>query len=57
MDCIQNSLGLKTTQVAVEVNISPRAARERLKRLMELNLIIEIKTNQFDPNKKYMISP
>ncbi|MGV8949427.1 MAG: hypothetical protein ACOH2E_08760 [Candidatus Paracaedibacter sp.] len=34
-----------------------RAARERLKKLLGLNLIVEIGTGPFDPNKKYMISP
>jgi predicted HTH transcriptional regulator len=57
IDCIQNSSGLKTTQVALKVNISARAARERLKRLLELKLIVEIGTGPFDPNKKYMVSP
>jgi DNA-binding Lrp family transcriptional regulator len=57
MDCIQNSSGLKTTQVALKINISARSTRERLKKLLELNLIVGIGTGPFDPNKKYMISP
>jgi ATP-dependent DNA helicase RecG len=57
IECIQNSSGLRTTQIALKVNISPRAIRERLKKLLELNLIVEIGTGPFDPNKKYKISP
>jgi len=57
LECIQNSSGLRTTQIALKVNISPRAIRERIKRLLELNLIVEIGTGPFDPKKKYKISP
>lgn len=57
MNCLRNSSGLKTTQIALKVNISARATRERLKKLLELSLIVEVGTGPFDPNKKYMISP
>jgi len=53
IDCIRNSEGLGTSEIASIIRISPRMTRERLKKLLELKLVIEIGTGPFDPHKKY----
>lgn len=52
---IRRSAGLGTTEIATQVGISPRMTRERLKKLVELKLVVEIGTGPFDPHKKYKV--
>ena len=55
IDCLRHSTGLGTTDIATKIEISPRTTRERLKRLLDLKLVVEIGTSPYDPNKKYKL--
>jgi predicted ArsR family transcriptional regulator len=50
---IKESEGLSTTEVAKKVGLSARAVRERLKNLVELNLLYTVGTGPYDPHKKF----
>lgn len=50
---IKASNGLSTADVATKVGLSTRAVRERLKNLVELNLLYVVGTGPHDPNKKF----
>jgi predicted HTH transcriptional regulator len=43
-----------TRVIAAHLNLSTRATRDRLKKLIDRGLIAEIATSPFDPNKRYI---
>ncbi|MEN8236872.1 MAG: winged helix-turn-helix transcriptional regulator [Pseudomonadota bacterium] len=55
LDRIEASEGMTTSELAATLDLSVRATRGRLKRLVELKLVKEIGTSPFDPRKKYVI--
>lgn len=55
IDLIAVQKEITTKDVAIFWKISDRAARERLKKMVEEGLIAEISTNVFDPQKKYVL--
>lgn len=54
LDAIRKANGLSTKGVAEAVGISPRAARTRLKALVDRELIVEVGSSPTDPKRIYM---
>ena len=51
-------VGLSTSQIAEEIELSPRATRTRLASLVERGLIVEIGSGPKDPHRRYyLVSP
>lgn len=50
---IKASEGLSTSEVGTMIGLSTRAVRERLKKLVALNLLYVAGTGLYDPNKKF----
>lgn len=53
INVIKLSGGLSTSEVGKKVGLSSRAARERLKKLVNLNILYVVGTGPYDPNKKF----
>jgi len=53
IEFIKASEGLSTTEVATKVGLSARAVRERLKNLVDLDLLYVVSTGPYDPYKKF----
>lgn len=56
IETLKASGGLTTTQIASMLNLSPRTIRARLNELKRFQLVVEVGTGPFDPNKKYFSS-
>jgi len=53
IEVIKASEGLSTSEVGTMIKLSARAVRERIKKLIALNLLYVTGTGPYDPNKKF----
>lgn len=53
LDAIKNSNGLSTADISTIISLSTRTARGRIKNLLDLNLLFEVSTGPYDPNKRF----
>ncbi len=54
--CLPDGQGLSTSQIAAEIDLTPRATRTRLARLVGRGLVREIGTGPHDPRRRYFKS-
>ncbi|MFW6236012.1 MAG: ATP-binding protein, partial [Desulfovibrionales bacterium] len=57
LNALSDKEGLLTSQVAVSINLTPRATRTRLAKLVQRGLVREIGTGPQDPKRRYYRSP
>jgi ATP-dependent DNA helicase RecG len=56
ISALKESESLSTQEIAKRIILSARATRTRLIRLIELGYIVEIASNEQDPNRQYLLS-
>lgn len=55
-DVLSLKNGLRSSEIADEIGLTTRATRNRLKKLVELGLVVRIGTGPTDPKSKYFIA-
>ena len=56
LDALAGGEGMTTSEIAKIIELSSRATRTRLVKLIELGLMVEIGTNPKDPRRKYYLA-
>lgn len=56
LDLLRDGAGHMTSEIATTINLTPRATRTRLLRLVERGLVREVGTSPQDPKRRYFLS-
>lgn len=56
LEALRSAEGLTTSELAAEIGRTPRATRNRLRRLVELGLVVELGSGPNDPHRRYFVA-
>ncbi|MFU8890805.1 MAG: ATP-binding protein [Anaerosomatales bacterium] len=56
LEALRSADGLTTSEIAVYIERTPRATRTRLRRLVELGLVVELGSGPNDPRRRYYVA-
>ena len=56
LEALRTANGLTTSEIAAHIERTPRATRTRLRRLVELGLVVELGSGPNDPHRRYYVA-